>query len=226
MKKNKKIISEVMHKSLPADLRIDESDERTVVATISTVDIDRDGEVMLPTGANLAEYRRNPVVLYQHQSGSLPIGKAVDLSISDRGVAAKIKFASKPDGFPENSEWVPDTLWSLVKEGVLRAFSVGFIINESRVPSSKDIEVFGDSVRRVISKWSVLEVSLVAVPANPGAVAVAVSKAAPVAARKARLTFVLPRATVPKSGAMAQNKVEKALVRAIEKRSGIVWSGA
>jgi HK97 family phage prohead protease len=172
----KKTAAAVVRKSLSAELTIDESDERTVLATISTIDIDRDGEVLLPSGVNLKEFRRNPVILYQHDSGAIPIGQATDVKISGAGVAAKIKFAQRPDSLPETVEWTPDTLWSLVKEGVLRAFSVGFLVNESRAASSKDIEQFGEQVKRVISKWTIIEVSLVTIPANPAAVAVAVSK--------------------------------------------------
>ncbi|MHC4506617.1 MAG: hypothetical protein ACYTFI_25275, partial [Planctomycetota bacterium] len=49
--------------------------ERAVIAKISTVAVDRDGDVMLPSGADLSDYKKNPVVMFGHDQGAIPIGK-------------------------------------------------------------------------------------------------------------------------------------------------------
>src|SRR5690606_12721308 len=72
--------------------------------------------------------------------------------------------------------WLPDTLLSLFQQGVLRGFSVGFLPVESRRATRHDHERFGQNVERVHSKWKLLEYSVAPLPANPDALATAVSK--------------------------------------------------
>jgi phage head maturation protease len=80
---------------------------------------------------------------------------------------AKGILASRPAGHV--GEWFPDTVLALIRQGVLRGVSVGFIERESRPPTRKDVEMFGDEVHRVVSKWDLLEFSVVSIPNNPDA---------------------------------------------------------
>ena len=45
------------------------------MATINTDAVDRYMTVVDPSGAQLENYRKNPVVLFNHGDGSTPIGK-------------------------------------------------------------------------------------------------------------------------------------------------------
>jgi len=153
-----------------------EPGERTVVAQISTTAVDRDGDVMLPSGVDMTDFKRNPVVLFGHDAGRIPIGKAEGMRRHRNALEAKVRFADRPDSLPESQEWPPDTVFSLFQQGVLRAFSVGFTIDNSREADQKDAELFGEGVRRVITNWKLLEFSVVPIPANQDALAVAVSK--------------------------------------------------
>ena len=87
-------------------------------------------------------------------------------------------MAERPDEHPPTAEWPPDTILSLFDQGVLNAFSVGFLIKNggARGAEKRDISRFGDGVRRVITDWELLELSVVPVPANQEALAMAVSK--------------------------------------------------
>jgi HK97 family phage prohead protease len=149
---------------------------RTVMARISTTSIDRDGEVLLPSGIDLKDFRKNPVVLLNHDQGGLPVGRAVSVKRSSDGIIAEVQFAERPAGHPSSVEWIPDTVFNLFQQGILKAFSVGFIPKEMREPSDKDFKKFGDDVRNIVSKWSLLEFSVVNVPANQDALVLQVAK--------------------------------------------------
>lgn len=165
-------------KAFPTELKVEEG-ERAVTARISTISVDRDGEILTPQGCVSKNYERNPIVLYQHNSFGLPIGKCVSLTRDEKSITAKTVFAERPATYPADSEWLPDTVLSLFQQGVLKAFSVGFSpIDMPHAPTAKETEKYGDGVRRVFGKWELLEYSVVTIPANQDAVAVAVSKSA------------------------------------------------
>ena len=54
-----------------------EPGERAVVMNVSTRDMDRDAEIIMPKGLDLSQYLKSPVVLDSHDYSKLPIGKAV-----------------------------------------------------------------------------------------------------------------------------------------------------
>lgn len=146
---------------------------RKFTATITTDAIDRDGEVVIPGGMNSKEYETNPVLLYEHDVLK-PIGKMVDMRRGDRSIEATFALAPRPDG--HEGEWLPDTVGALMEFGALNAMSIGFSGMEARPATKSDLEKFGAGVRRVYSKWKLLEVSVVALPANQDAIINAVSK--------------------------------------------------
>jgi hypothetical protein len=55
---------------------VKEADDKnySIPFTISVLSEDRDGDVVIPTGARLNNYRRNPVVFFGHQDWEIPIG--------------------------------------------------------------------------------------------------------------------------------------------------------
>lgn len=167
--------SEHVVKAFSTDIKVGDKD-RSVTAKISTVSVDRDGDVLLPQGANFKEFEKNPVVFLGHDYFTLPIGKCTAIKRDDNAIYAKTVFAERPDDYPADKEWVPDTLLSLYKQGVMNGFSVGFVPVEQRPASDADVKKFGAGAKRVFSKWKVLEYSAVALPANQDAVATAVSK--------------------------------------------------
>lgn len=138
--------------------------DRTITALISTAAIDRMDEVLDPEGADLKNFRKNPVVLWAHTYDMPPIGKAIWIKNNKDGILSKVKFA--PTAFA-------DEIFELFKEGFLKAFSVGFLPRKWETPETK-----GDKKqpRRVYTDWELLEYSAVPVPANPEALALAIQK--------------------------------------------------
>ena len=148
-----------------------EPGERAVVAVISTPAVDRDREVLLPKGADLTAFKKNPVVLWAHDYSAPPIGKAMWIKKTAEDIRAKIQFAKT--NFAEE-------IFQLFQDGILKAFSVGFDpwASESHKPDEKELEANPEwaGVERIYTKWPLLEFSAVPIPANAEALAVAVSK--------------------------------------------------
>ena len=160
-------------KTLQATIRKQAGKASTFVATITTDSVDRDGEVVVPSGMNSRDYERNPVLLYEHDVKS-PIGKMLGMKRGERSIEAEFALAPRPDNHV--GEWFPDTVASLMDFGALNTMSIGFLGMEARPASKADTEKYGTGVRRVYGKWKLLEVSVVSVPANQDAIVTAVRK--------------------------------------------------
>ena len=66
---------------------------RTVTAVVSSEAVDRTAEVMIAAGARLKRYRQNPVVMWAHQYGGLPIGRNLWIKVDGDRIIAKTAFA-------------------------------------------------------------------------------------------------------------------------------------
>ena len=133
---------------------VEEADDGSVniKGYASTNDTDRAGDVIEKEAwekGGLENYTNNPVILFNHDYNR-PIGRATGLETDDRGlrIAANI---SKSAGDVTN----------LVKEGILRALSVGFRV--------KDADYIEETDGLKISDAELFEVSVVSVPANQAA---------------------------------------------------------
>ena len=107
----------MMRAVLPAAVNGVGDDEVAVV--ISTAERARDGHELIPQGCQLANYRRNPIVLWQHDPDQ-PIGNAEQVAIGAGQITARIRFA--PTGISHKA----DEVRGLMKAGVVRAVLVGF----------------------------------------------------------------------------------------------------
>lgn len=147
---------------VPSDTQFEEG-ERAAVSYITTKDVDRDGEIVEPSGVDLEAYRKNPVVLFGHNYSELPIGKNLWIKSDDRGLIAKTQYASHE---------FAQKVYEYRKEGMPLAQSIGFI----PIKWEDNTDKANESWSRRYTKWHLLEYSDVPVPANPEAVAIAVSK--------------------------------------------------
>ncbi len=129
-------------------------------ALISAETLDRSSEVLLAGGADLARYRRNPVLLWAHNAELPPIGRAVSVSAEPGvGVWAVNEFAETP---------FAQEIRQLYEGGFLNAFSVGFR------PLELDPRPVAAGQRGpTVVRWELIEQSAVAVPANPDALVAA-----------------------------------------------------
>ena len=135
---------------------VEQADVRLLASTEA---VDRDGEVIMQSGWDLTHFLKNPVILWAHDYTSLPIGKALRVEKTSKGLEIDIKFAS------EKANPKAQQVKTLIDEGIQNAGSVGFI------PTKRN-----EQDESIIEEAQLLEFSLVPVPANPEALALAAAK--------------------------------------------------
>jgi len=110
-----------------------------------------------------SEDRRNPIALFNHNPNQV-VGSWTDVRVAgDRLVGRFVPAA------PGTSE-LADSVRKLVEQDILRAVSVGFEPQESEPLNEKASPVYGPFR---FKRQALLECSIVSIPANPRAVAIA-----------------------------------------------------
>ncbi len=128
--------------------------KRRIRGYASTKTQDRVGHIVEPEafrGSIDRFIKNNPVLLWRHSSDR-PIGKVVSASIEENGLFVEAEIIT-------GEEWA-DKVWKWIQEGVIRAFSIGFIVK-----GTKEINVEGEKIL-VITDLDLLEISVVPIPAN------------------------------------------------------------
>jgi HK97 family phage prohead protease len=125
------------------------SEVLTIKGYANTVTKDRSGDVIVSEAwqkGGMDDYLKNPIILAFHDY-SRPVGTTVDYNITDKGleIVAEISTAA-------------GEVYNLIKDGVLKTFSVGFSI--------KDADYEKDSDTFFIKDLELYEISVVSVPAN------------------------------------------------------------
>jgi HK97 family phage prohead protease/HK97 family phage major capsid protein len=141
-------LDSVFQKSMPLPTAEETIDSIFIEGYANTTDVDRSGDVIPKTvwESGIQNYLKNPIILAYHDHDE-PIGRMVDYRIEDRGLFIKARISA-----------AAEDVFNLVKDGVLTAFSVGFIIKDATYDSVTDLFI--------IKELELLEVSVVSVPAN------------------------------------------------------------
>lgn len=139
------------------------SDGGSLEFVLSDATVDRYGDIVDARGWDLRNFKRNPIALFGH-SASFPIGTWSNVRVEGGKLLARLNLAAR------GTSQRLDELIGLVEQGILRAVSVGFRPVEWE-PIDKDKPYGGQRY----TKQELLETSLVSVPANPAAVALAKS---------------------------------------------------
>jgi HK97 family phage prohead protease/HK97 family phage major capsid protein len=130
---------------------------------LSDATVDRYGDSIVASGWDLTSFKKNPIALFAH-SHDYPIGTWTNLRVEGEKLVGKLKLAER------GTSARIDELIGLVEQGILRAVSVGFMPKKSE-PMNPDKPYAGQKYL----KQELLETSLVSVPANPSALAIAKS---------------------------------------------------
>jgi HK97 family phage prohead protease len=130
----------------------DDNEEIIIEGWANPRTIDSIGDLMIPEGAKTERYKKNPIILYNHDR-SMPVGKALEYKALKDGFWVKAKLAKS---VVPQVKFVRD----LVKEQILTMFSVGF--NEIKALNKPD-------GTREITEWELHEISIVPLPMNEDA---------------------------------------------------------
>lgn len=156
MTKNKKFVKQKVYFDTPLTFtKAKDEDEEDDVLVIegyaSTKDVDRMSDIIEASAWKkrkaLSGYKKNPIILAFHRHDK-PIGSAETVEAGEDGLHIRARI-SKAAG----------DVYSLIKEGILKTFSVGIIVNDMSYNEEKDVFLLKDI--------ELLEVSVVSVPANP-----------------------------------------------------------
>ena len=172
----------IQRKALTAELT---STAKGFTAIITAETLDRDGEVLIPSGMNSKEFEQNPTLFWNHDY-SQPVGKSIGLKRRERDIVGEFTFARRPDGY--SGEFFPEVAAALVGQGIVNAVSVGYVPESGGVRKATDLDRkrYGDEVATIFSRWKLLEVSLAPLQANPEALITAIRKGivSPIAAKR------------------------------------------
>jgi len=129
---------------------IQTTDEFVTIEGYASVSVvDRQGDLVKPESIDLADYMKNPIVLWQHKQDN-PVGKVIDLRIDSKGLYVKAEIYKSLD----------EKVFNAVKNSIVKTFSIGF---GGQGQYDNNIDAF------VFEKVKLYEISVVSIPANQDA---------------------------------------------------------
>jgi len=184
-------------------------DEPVLEFIASDETIDRYNEVIRVDGWQLENYRKNPVILDSHNYWSVSsiLGDAPLVEVRDGKLINRVRFAlENPLG---------RIAYGMAKAGFIHTQSVGFIPLEWNEGKS------GDEWDREFVQQELLEISLVAVPANPNAIGLALKSGAVKRVDVEELLEVLRRAVGTSNIQHSTSNVEEEFKEFCRKKAGM-----
>ena len=137
---------------------------------ISTQEEDREGDVLISTGARLDNYWKNPVLGWNHGRGSIdfPIGRVTNVEIvSGRGLFARWEWPPWKFENPKEGVEAVDDIHRLWNGRFINAASVWFRILKADPKEGHENDWWPPLI---VHEWELMEAALVYVPANQSAV--------------------------------------------------------
>ena len=112
---------------------------------------DRSGDIVTAEAwaKGVDNYRRNPVLLYQHKH-DCPIGRVDNIRVDKKGIFV--------EGMVSEAAEKNHGVQTLIKDGALKSFSVGFRVKDGKYNREDD--------SMMITEVELLEISVVSVPCN------------------------------------------------------------
>lgn len=188
-------------------------DDRTFDFVLSTNAVDSYGEVCDAGSWRLDRFEANPIALYQHDRGQgfslgaqpYPIGYWSNVRVEGDQLLGTLNVSRATEQ--------AETVYKLLKEGTLRACSVGFM--PGRIED--EIDSKGRVVKTTLYDCELFECSVVMVPANPEAVALSRTKT--IAELRARSAAPAPSSAAETSMGKQNQAAAAADANSIETKS-------
>lgn len=124
-----------------------DEEQRIIEGIASTPETDRMGDIVEPDGV---QFKLPIPLLWQHDSEQ-PIGNVISASVTAKGISIRAQIAKGV--LPQI-----DQAWALIKSGLVRGLSIGFM-------GLEEADIVGTWGTR-FTKWEWLELSAVTIPAN------------------------------------------------------------
>lgn len=137
-----------------SDANVD-SASRVVSYKFSDESVGRDGHIVMASAWQTDSFEANPVFLWQHLDEEPPIGRVFGLHTEARELRGSVRYAETP---------FATTIFELVRDGFLQATSTSWIPLEG-----EPLDGYGRGFK--FTRVDLLEISQVAVPALPAALA-------------------------------------------------------
>jgi hypothetical protein len=125
---------------------------------MSSANPDRTNEIIVPSAWDLTSFKSNPICLYQHDPDE-PIGRWENVKVVKNQLVGTLFLADQDTSDDINA------IRALVGQNILRAVSVGFMVNKWEFDEKKDALVYTDV--------ELLECSLVSIPCNDECMSIA-----------------------------------------------------
>lgn len=125
----------------------------TISGIANAANPDRVREVVVKEAWSLENYKKNPIILFNHDYHQ-PVGICTGIEATDEGLLCTATIGNPESGYPLTD--VQMMVRSLLAQGIIKAFSVGFIPDQMQYDDEKDLVT--------INKAELLEISLVSVP--------------------------------------------------------------
>ena len=142
-------------------------EQRKISYVVSDETPDRVGDIIQVRGWDLSNYKKNPVILWAHEAKEVPpIGRGhnVRRRYGPDRLTADVEFA------PKEAYEFADTIYQLASRGFIRATSVGFMPKEAAQLDKEQRAQLGlGPYGQLFTSSELMEISIVAVPANPSA---------------------------------------------------------
>lgn len=133
---------------------------------LSNSEKNQHGFILLTSGADLSQFKKNPIMYWMHQypdnnsdNAAMPIGFWSDISIEGDNIVAYPNF--------DDNDELALKIYNKVEHGTLRACSVGASVDKSSLTEVNGVPTY--------TKWLMLECSIVDRGANPNAVVLSFS---------------------------------------------------
>ena len=133
------------------------SREKPMEFVLSDESVDRMGDVIRADGWDLTGFKKNPIALFGHAHDQI-IGVWKDVRVEGKKLIGRLQLAEK------GTSDLVDTVRSLLDQGILKSVSVGFQPIEATPRKSGGYD---------FTRAALHEVSVVSVPANENALALA-----------------------------------------------------
>lgn len=123
---------------------------------------DRYGDIIDPKGWVLDQYKKNPVILSNHNAAKGPIGKSLSEEVTEDGLYQVL--------YIHDLDEHADHIYRLLDAGMLRMSSVGFRgLETKKVTDHERNELKMSPYGVYYTKQELFELSVVTIPANPNA---------------------------------------------------------